>query len=162
MTIFYAGLIIIIVLLSSLLVLFNLPGTFLFLFIVSILELLTNIETVTIQILLWFLGIVILLEMVEFFLAGFAVKVVGASKRSAVFAILGGIFGAIVGGIIFFLIGALPGMIVGSFFGAYFGEISLKKPSEQAIRAGFATLVGNMSSKLLKICTIIGMSIHLI
>lgn len=100
--------------------------------------------------LLIILGILILLEIMEFTLSGLAAKYTGAEKRSAFLAIIGGILGTIILGSLFFIVGALVGLLVGSYLGAYLGEKQSGKTTAEARKAALGALIGSVAGKLLK------------
>ena len=96
------------------------------------------------------LGILILLEIMEFTLSGLAAKYTGAEKRSAFLAIVGGILGTIILGSLFFIVGALVGLLMGSYLGAYWGEQQAGKSSAEAKKAALGALIGSVAGKVLK------------
>ena len=93
----------------------GIPGTFIISVLVLVCGWITGFAAITGTHILTIFAISIFLEMVEFFMGGLAARYYGASRRSAVFAVLGGITGTIIGVGIFLPVGALIGLIAGSY-----------------------------------------------
>ncbi len=108
------------------------------------------------------LGLLILLEILEFALSGLASKYSGAEKRSAFLAIIGGLLGTFVLGSLFFIAGAVLGLFLGSYLGAYLGEIQAGKSKADAKRAALGALMGNIAGKLIKSSTIVIIAVWMI
>ncbi len=96
------------------------------------------------------LGIMVLLEILEYALAGFAARYSGAEKRSAFLAIIGGLLGTIILGSLFFILGAILGLFIGSYLGAYWGEKQAGKNIAVARKAALGALVGSLAAKVIK------------
>jgi len=131
------------------------PGTFLMSIFALICGWSTHFTSITVTHILFFFAIAVLLEGIEFFMGGLAARYYGASRRSAVFAILGGIAGTIIGVGILVPFGALVGLFVGSYLGAYLSEKFSGKPNADAARAALGTVIGNVASKTLKSTTVV-------
>ena len=139
----------------------GIPGTFIMSFVVLFCGWLTGFEVIGAHHIFTVFGVSILLEVVEFLMGGLAARYYGASTRSAIFAILGGIVGTIIGAGIFFPIGALLGLLIGSYLGAYLSEKIAGKPDAEAARAALGTVIGNVASKTLKSTTVVIIGIWL-
>ncbi|MBA7621916.1 MAG: DUF456 family protein [Calditrichaeota bacterium] len=126
------------------------PGTFIMSVFVLVCGWITGFAAVTATHVLTIFAISIALEVAEFFMAGVAARYYGASRRSAVFAILGGLAGTIIGVSIIVPIGALVGLFAGSYLGAYLGEKLSGKTDTGAARAALGAVLGNVVSKTLK------------
>jgi len=137
------------------------PGTFIMSVFVLVCGWITGFAAVTATHVLTIFAISIALEVVEFFMAGVAARYYGASRRSAVFAILGGITGTIIGVSILVPVGALIGLFAGSYLGAYLGEKLSGKTDADAARAALGTVLGNVASKTLKSTAVVIIGIWL-
>lgn len=122
----------------------------------------THFSNITVTYVVIFFIISVTFEVLEIFMGGLAAKFYGASRRSVVFAIIGGIVGAIIGASMFILVGAFLGLLVGSYLGAYLSEWIGKKSRSEAARAAIGTVVGNVVSKSMKSITTILMGIWMI
>ncbi|UCD36885.1 MAG: DUF456 domain-containing protein [Fidelibacterota bacterium] len=162
MDIFITILIVLVMIVAALVTWLGLPGTFIMSGLAFIYGLTTGFEVVTIGHVLSMVAISIALEGLEFFLGGLAARLYGASRRSAVFAIVGGVVGALVGVGFLIPIGAFVGLLAGSYLGAYVSEKSSGKTDAEAARAALGTVVGNVSSKAIKSATAIIFGIWLI
>jgi uncharacterized protein YqgC (DUF456 family) len=137
------------------------PGTFIISFFVLLCGWLSGFEAVTFTHFAAILGISILLEGVEFLMGGLAARYYGASRRSAIFAILGGIIGTIIGAAIIIPIGALIGLLTGSYVGAYVSEKFSGKSDADSARAALGAVLGNIVSKTLKSTAVVVIGIWL-
>ncbi len=108
------------------------------------------------------LGLMILLEILEFALSGLAAKYSGAEKRSAFLAVVGGLLGTIVLGSLFFIVGAILGLLIGSYVGAYWGEHQAGKSPAEARRAALGALMGSIAGKVLKSATTVIIGVWMI
>lgn len=107
--------------------------------------------------LLGMLSLALLGELLEFFL-GAAGLAQGASRRGALFALLGSVFGSFFGAaimsifpIIGTIIGLLLGGATGAMLGAFLGEKSAGKDTEESIRLGKIAFWGRLFGSLSKI-----------
>ena len=139
----------------------GIPGTFIMSVFVLVCGWITGFAAITATHVLFIFTISIILEVVEFFMGGLAARYYGASRRSAVFAILGGIAGTIIGVSIFIPVGALVGLLTGSYLGAYLSEKLSGKTNADAARAALGTVLGNVVSKTLKSTTVVIIGIWL-
>jgi len=147
--------------LSIILVWINLPGTFVYFFLIAIISVLNNFDIISKNILLIILSVFILLEILEFLLLGLTIKLYHGKKSSIFLSILGGISGAIIGNLIFPFLGAFIGLIMGSYLATYFNEKKAGKSQKEAIKVADSTILGYILSKGLKTFGIIGLGIYL-
>jgi len=143
-------LIITITTISSITIWVNLPGSFIMLVFIFIWAWFGDFALISLSEIFIILGLLVFLEIVEFALSGLAAKYSGAEKRSAVFAIFGGLVGTIVLGSLFFIVGAILGLLIGSYLGAYLGEHQAGKTPEEARKAALGALLGSVAGKVLK------------
>ncbi len=137
------------------------PGTFIMSICVLVCGWITGFEAITPTHVIVIFAISIVLEVVEFFMGGLAARYFGAGRRSALFAILGGIAGTIIGVSILVPIGALVGLFAGSYLGAYLGEKLSGKTDADAARAALGAVLGNVVSKTLKSTAVVIIGIWL-
>ena len=121
-----------------------------------------DFSVITVNHILIMFGISVVLEGFEFLFAGVAARYYGASKRSALFAIVGGIVGTILGAGMFLLVGAFLGLLSGSYLGAYFSERLSGKSSAESARAALGAVMGNIVSKTIKSTAAIAMGVWMI
>ncbi|GAG48740.1 unnamed protein product, partial [marine sediment metagenome] len=120
----------------------GIPGTFIMSVLVLVCGWITGFAAITATHVLIIFTISVFLEVVEFFMGGLAARYYGASRRSAVFAVLGGLAGTIIGVSILVPVGALIGLIAGSYLGAYLSEKLSGKTDADATRAALGTVLG--------------------
>ena len=152
---------IIFTILSIILVWINLPGTFVYFFLIAIISALNNFDIISKNLLLIILSFFVLLEIIEFLLLGLTVKLYNGQKSSIFLSILGGISGAIIGSFIFPFIGAFIGLIAGSYLATYFNEKKAGKSQKEAIKVADSTVLGYILSKGLKTLAILGLGAYL-
>lgn len=155
-------LVILFTVISTVTIWLNLPGSFIMAAFIFVWAWMTGFALMSLNALLFILFIVVVLEILEFALGGFATRVGGGEKRSAFLAVVGGLLGTIVLGSVFFVIGALIGLFLGSFLGAYWGELQAGKTRAEAKRAAMATLLGNIAAKVLKTAAVIVIGVWMI
>ena len=126
------------------------PGTFIMSILVLICGWVTGFAAISGSHIFTIFAISIFLEVVEFLMGGLAARYYGAERRSAIFAILGGVIGTIIGVSILVPVGALIGLVAGSYLGAYMGEKLSGKTDALAARAALGAVLGNVVSKTLK------------
>ncbi|GEM_PF-263288 len=153
---------IILTVLAVILTWIGIPGTFIMAVVAFIGGWMTDYATLTVGHILIMFAVSIILEVVEFFLGGLAVKYFGAGNRTAIFAIAGGIAGTIIGAGMLFLAGAFFGLLAGSYAGAYLSEILEGKTGAEAVRTAFGAVMGNVVSKVLKSTAVIIMGVWMI
>ncbi len=139
----------------------GIPGTFIMSILVLVCGWITDFAAITFHHVIVIFSISIILEGVELFMGGLAARYFGASRRSAVFAIIGGIAGAIIGVGIVVPIGALVGLLLGSYLGAYLSEKISGKSGAYSARAALGAVLGNVVSKTLKSTTVLIIGIWL-
>lgn len=150
MEILIISLITIVTVISTVTIWVNLPGSFLMLIFIFIWAWIGNFTLISGTELLIILGIMLMLEVLEYALSGLAARYTGASKRSAFLAIMGGFLGTIILGSLFFVVGALLGLFLGSYLGAYWGELHAGKAKAEARRAAMGALMGSIAAKMIK------------
>jgi uncharacterized protein len=94
-------------------------------------------------------ALALVVEWIEFSVAGKYTRKYGGSRRAAWGAIAGGLVGAFVG-IPVPVIGSVIGAFAGSFAGALLAEYSVEKNSDKATRAATGALVGRAVATALK------------
>lgn len=139
----------------------GIPGTFIMSILVLVCGWITDFAAITLHHIIVIFAISIILEGVELVMGGLAARYFGASRRSAVFAIIGGIAGTIIGVGILLPIGALVGLLLGSYLGAYLSEKLSGKSGADSARAALGAVLGNMVSKTLKSTTVLIIGIWL-
>lgn len=112
----------------------------------------------------WVVGSLVVLavigEIVEFAASALGAKKAGASKRSAVLALVGSVFGSLLGGLVGVpipvlgsLIGAVVGAALGASVGAICGELWIGKELHQTWDIGVAAFVGRLCGTVGKLIT---------
>jgi len=95
---------------------------------------------------IWTLLVLALMTVLAYFIdfaaTAFGAKRFGASSRAAVGAALGTLVGLFFG---------IPGILLGPFLGAVVGELSLKRPIDEAGRAGVGATIGLVIGAAFKI-----------
>jgi hypothetical protein len=133
----------------------NIPGTFIISGIILLIGLFTKFSFIDPwQITLLFI-LSIILELMEFLLGAIVAKYFGASNRSAMLAVVGGIMGIIIGTSILPLIGTLAGLFAGAYSGVYIGEISSGKTAKESARSAFGACIGTLLSKFIKSASVV-------
>jgi len=155
-------LLILLVIISSLLVWINFPGTFLFLGIVFLFGLYNSFDIITKNFLLIALVVCILLELIEFLFSALTIKIYGGKNSSALLSIAGGFIGAIIGSFIFPVIGSLFGLILGSYLTTYYNEKREGKTNQEARKIAGSSTLGYIFSKGIKSLGIIIFGFYII
>ena len=150
MEIFAIILILTITTISAVTIWLNLPGSFLMLVFIFIWAWIGDFQLISSMEIWIILGIMLILEILEYALAGLAAKYTGAEKRSAFLAILGGLLGTIVLGSLFLIVGAIIGLFTGSYLGAFWGEKYAGKSTPEARKAAIGALMGSVAGKVIK------------
>lgn len=122
----------------------------------------THFSNITVTYVVVFFIISVTFEVLEIFMGGLAEMYYGASGRSAVFAIFGGIVGAFLGTSLLLLIGAFLGLFIGSYLGAYLSEKLSGKTNAESMRTAFGTIMGNIVSRAMKSVAAVFMGIWMI
>jgi uncharacterized protein len=96
-------------------------------------------------------GLALVGEVIELSAGAAGARRAGASRRSAVYALLGTIVGSILGAMVTIpipligpIIGALGGGAIGAFAGAFIGETAIGKDVPQSVAAGKGALLGRL------------------
>lgn len=140
----------------------SLPGTFLMLGFIFIWTWIGDFALITLFETTIILGILLIVEAMEFALSGLAAKYSGAETRSAFLAIIGGLVGTIVLGSMFFIVGAIVGLFLGSYLGAYWGELKAGKEKAEARKVALGALMGSLTAKVIKSAVVIVMGVWMI
>ncbi len=104
------------------------------------------------QFLLAWLGIVVVVLVLDFYIPIWGTKKFGGTKY--------GMWGCTLGFIAAFWIGPW-GVIIGPFVGAFVGELLASKTQKQALRAAFGAFLGFLGGSLVKILVCIAMGVYL-
>ena len=150
------------VIISSILVWVNLPGTFIFLFCTFFLGLFNNFEILSKKILFIVLLIYIFLELIEFIFSFLAIKLYGGKKSSMFYSIVGGLICAFIGGLIFPIVGSFCGLILGSYLTIYYNEKRLGETHKKANKIAWSTVLSYSFSKGLKCLGIIFFALYIL
>lgn len=122
----------------------GLPGTWLVFLAMFVWSWGTSFSEITWPWLILFLVVTVLSSFVDNISVLLGAKKYGASNL--------GIVGAVIGLLIGALIANIPGLLIGAFLGAVAAEMLFaNKKSDEAIRAGFGTLIGFVLGNLLKL-----------
>jgi uncharacterized protein len=96
-------------------------------------------------------GLAVVGEVIELAAGAAGARQAGASRRSAIYSLLGTIVGSILGATVTIpipvigpIIGALGGGALGAFAGAFIGETSIGRDMPQSVAAGKGALVGRL------------------
>ncbi len=155
-------LIITITAISAVTIWLSLPGSFIMLIFIFIWAWIGDFTLISFSEVFTIMGLLILLEVLEFALSGLAARYSGAEKRSAFLAIMGGVLGTIVLGSLFFIVGAICGLFIGSYLGAYWGEHQAGKSPAEARRAALGALMGSIAGKVIKSATTVVIGVWMI
>ena len=150
------------VIITSILVWINLPGTFIFLFCAFFLGLYDNFEILDRNLFLIIFAIYIFLEFVEFLLSFIAIKMYGGKKSSIFYSVVGGLVGAFIGSIFFPIVGSFCGLILGSYLTIYYNEKKLGVSSLQANKIAGSTVLSYSFSKGIKCLGIIFFAFYIL
>ena len=110
-----------------------------------------HFENIGWEILLLLLGLAIAGEVVEATLGALGAKKFGASRRSSLSVLVGGMLGGIVGGVFAPIIGSLVGVIIGGCLAPVIVEYAQQKEWPASFKAGLGALLGRMGGSLLKL-----------
>ena len=135
----------------------GLPGTFVIAGATLFYGMLTDFSSVTVGLVTVLFAVAILLELMEFALAGYMAGKFGGSRTAIVGAVIGGFLGAIIGTVVLPVIGTLFGAFIGAFAGAFIGELTVTTSVNAALLAGIGATLGAIGGKLTKVIAAIGM-----
>ena len=155
MSMIITSIIILLVLFTIILSWINLPGNFIFLFSIFLMEYFEIIDPVKNKIFLIAILIFIGLEIIEFSLSALVVKFYGGTTSSSYLSILGAIIGSIVGTFIFPIIGSVVGLILGAYMIIYYNEKNNGKSIKEATDIANSSILSFMLTKSLKSISII-------
>jgi len=149
MNLWIAVIYLVLILFSWLFIFFGGFGTFLILLFSFIYALITGFEFINGKTLIA-LGLLCLAgELFDYIFIYLGAKIGGASKKTAMGAIVGGLIAAAVS-LAFYGVGLFLFTIVGIFLGAFIVELNEKKDVLKALKAGLGSLVGRFSAVIFK------------
>jgi len=129
----------------------TLPGNWAMVALVIVWELFYPGSALGVTFFVFFIGLALIGELVEFGAQIYGSKKYGSSKTSTVAGIIGAIAGAIAGAPFMFGAGAIFGALFGAWGGCYLAErLILKQPSELAFRAAQGAMVGKFFGMVIK------------
>lgn len=143
-------------------IVFGLPGTIIILGTTVLYAWITGFAEIGWGVILGMAGIAVVAEGTELLLGLFGAKKYGASRKGALFSILGGFIGAVVMAPLFFGVGAIFGALLGTFIGAFVGETMEGRRFEGASRSGFGATLGRLLGMATKVALAIVMIIIVI
>ena len=162
MSMIITSIIILLVLFTIILSWINLPGNFIFLFSIFLMEYFEIIDPVKNKFFLIAILIFIGLEIVEFLLSALVIKLYGGNTSSSYLSILGAIIGSIVGTFIFPIIGSVVGLILGAYMITYYNEKNNGKSIKEATDIANSSILSFVLTKSLKSISIIWTAYYLI
>mgnify|MGYP001437781794 CR=1 FL=1 len=162
MSMIITSIIILLVLFTIILSWINLPGNFIFLFSIFLMEYFEIIDPVKNKFFLIAILIFIGLEIVEFLLSALVIKLYGGTTSSSYLSILGAIIGSIVGTFIFPIIGSVVGLILGAYMITYYNEKNNGKSIKEATDIANSSILSFVLTKSLKSISIIWTAYYLI
>ena len=162
MSMIITSIIILLVLFTIILSWINLPGNFIFLFSIFLMEYFEIINPVKNKFFLIAILIFIGLEIVEFLLSALVIKLYGGTTSSSYLSILGAIIGSIVGTFIFPIIGSVVGLILGAYMITYYNEKNNGKSIKEATDIANSSILSFVLTKSLKSISIIWTAYYLI
>jgi uncharacterized protein len=110
----------------------------------------TGFQKISLNFTLVFLGIAIIVSILDFITPLLGAKKYRASKYGMVGAFLGSVFGI--------LIFSVPGIIIGPLIGAVVGELMARKKPEDVAKTALGTFAGFLAGTLIKIIFIFVMA----
>ena len=162
MSMIITSIIILLVLFTIILSWINLPGNFIFLFSIFLMEYFEIIDPVKNKFFLIAILIFIGLEIVEFLLSALVIKLYGGTTSSSYLSILGAIIGSIIGTFIFPIIGSVVGLILGAYIITYYNEKNNGKSIKEATDIANSSILSFVLTKSLKSISIICTAYYLI
>ncbi|HIE44558.1 MAG TPA: DUF456 domain-containing protein [Candidatus Omnitrophica bacterium] len=111
----------------------------------------THFDKVTWRLLLFFLFLVIAGELAENVLSMLGAKKFGASGKSSLAVLIGGLIGGIAGGLFSPIVGSIFGVLIGGCIAPIIAEYSGRKEWLPSLKAGLGALVGRVGGTLLKL-----------
>ena len=153
----FAALCIALMVLSLMLVVLSLPGTWVILGLSGLWAAFKGGPGFTWQFFALMGGLAVLGEVVEFFSGHYGTKRFGGTNKGSLGGMVGAIAGAIFGAAFLFGFGALPGALLGGFAGSYLVEKGRGMESKAALRAAYGTTLGRFGGFMVKFGIGIGM-----
>ncbi len=150
MELFLDILLVIFILIGLMIIPLGLPGTFIILGAAFLYALATGFSPITWTTLLVLLAAALIAEAAEAAAGRIGGKQFGSGNAGVAAALVGGIAGAVLGAPFFFGLGAIPGALCGAFAAAVLMELLRGRPSAQAVRAGWGTLLGRLAGTVIK------------
>jgi uncharacterized protein len=141
--------------LGLLIIPFGLPGVALILVSALIYALATDFDAaIGIKFFILLCVLMVIAETADNWLMALGAKKYGASRGAIWLSFLGGLLGGLFGGPLLALFMGFLGPFVGAFLGAFVAvflyEYAKQKPAEQALRAGWGTVLGRMAGIVVK------------
>jgi len=141
--------------LGLLIIPFGLPGVALILISALIYSSITDFEAaIGIKFFILLCVLTVIAESADNWLMALGAKKYGASRGAIWLSFLGGLLGGLLGGPLLALFLGFLGPFVGAFLGAFLTvflyEYARQKPTDQALRAGWGTVLGRMAGIVVK------------
>jgi uncharacterized protein YqgC (DUF456 family) len=137
------------------------PGTFVIFGAALLYAWATGFTTVTWSTLAWLIGLAVVGEGLELASSAVGSAKERPSRRTAGWALAGGLVGGIIGTPFLFGIGSLLGALAGAFTGAALSVMSQGGDVEAALRSGFAALRGRFLGFVVKLAIAVVMVVVL-
>lgn len=151
MSVFFTALFLLALGICVLLNLVTLPGNWAMAALVIAWALLVPGNTLNLTFFIFFLGLAIVGELVEFGAQIWGAKTYGSSKVSTWAGIIGAMLGALFGAPFLFGVGAVFGALFGAWAGCFLAEVLIRRqPSAVAFRAAQGALVGRFLGMVVK------------
>ena len=151
MTFFFASLFLLALGICVLLNLITLPGNWAMAALVTAWALLVPDNSLDVTFFIFFIGLAVLGEVVEFGAQLWGAKRYGSSKISTIAGILGTIIGAVFGAPFLFGLGAVFGALLGAWAGCLLAEVLIRRqPYALALRAAQGAFVGRFLGMVIK------------
>lgn len=111
----------------------------------------THFQKISWKLLLFLLFLAVLSELIEQILSALGAKKFGASGKSSIAVLVGGLVGGISGGVVVPILGSIIGAVLGGCLAPIIVEYHNRKELQPSLRAGLGSLVGRMGGALLKL-----------
>lgn len=138
---------------------FGVPGNILIAINSLIYGIITNFTDYSFAFVLTLFLIVLVVEVLEYFLIALTAKKYGASKLGIAGGIIGGIGGAISGAFITPILGAIIGSIIGVFAGAIIFEYFKSYDLRTSLLSGVGAFLGKLGGLSIKTCGAVTMTV---
>ena len=145
---------------GMLLLLVNLPGTWVVLATIVVYGLVTGFAAYGWPFIIALAVLGVLGEVLEFLASAVGAQRFGASRGGVIGAVVGVFPGVILGSLLvpIPLLGTVIGAFAGAFLGAFLWELSQKRPWDEAFRAGLGAMLGRTGAVIAKLVIAIAMS----